>query len=144
MIATLWHRHRRLGTQVVRFGAVGVTATVTHVLIVVALVESGLARPFWANVVAFSTALVVSYFGNHAWTFELRGGHRRHLPRFLVVALVGLALNQGIVYGAVDLLAWDYRIALAIVVTSVPAMTFLLNRYWAFHGHHETDPDRRE
>ena len=123
---------RRLGGQVLRFAIVGVAATLTHVAIVLLLVEGGLARPFWANFVAFATAVFVTYFGNHAWTFRLSGGHARHFPRFLPVALAGLALNQGIVYLIVRVLAWDYRISLALVVTVVPAITFVLNRQWAF------------
>jgi putative flippase GtrA len=128
-------RHRRLGAEVLRFGAVGIAATLTHVAIVLVLVEGGLARPFSANVVAFAAAVFVTYFGNHAWTFRLAGGHARHFPRFLPVALSGLALNQAIVYLIVDVLAWDYRISLALVVTVVPAITFVLNRQWAFRPH---------
>lgn len=125
-------RHRHIGGQVFRFGVVGVCATLTHVGVVLALVEGGLAEPFWANVVAFTAAVFVTYFGNHGWTFRLAGGHVRHFPRFLPVALGGLAMNQGIVYLIVRVLAWDYRIALALVVTVVPAITFVLNRQWAF------------
>jgi putative flippase GtrA len=136
---TVLSRQRRLGTQVVRFGVVGVTATATHVGIVLALVETGLLTPFWANVVAFSAALFVSYLGNHKWTFELQGGHRRHFPRFITVAILGLAVNQGIFHVVVGVLQGDYRIALAIVVTVVPAITFVLNRFWAFRSHAGSD-----
>lgn len=136
-------RHRRLATQVVRFGIVGVTATAMHVGIVLGLVETGLLAPFWANVVAFSAALFVSYLGNHKWTFELQGGHRRHFPRFITVAILGLAANQGVFHVVVSVLQRDYRIALAIVVTVIPAVTFALNRLWAFRSDDGSgSPDR--
>lgn len=134
MLTTVASRYRRLGTQVVRFGVVGVTATATHVGIVLALVESGLLAPFWANVIAFSAALFVSYLGNHKWTFELQGAHRRHFPRFITIAVSGLAANQGVFHVVVGVLQRDYRIALAIVVTVLPAITFALNRFWAFRS----------
>lgn len=128
-------RHQVLRRQVGRFGIIGVGATLTHVVIVLALVEGRIMGPFAANVVAFSAALFVTYVGNHKWTFALTGAHRRHFPRFIVIALLGLSLNQGVVYLIVEALGWDYRIALALVATVVPAITFLLNRGWAFsHG----------
>lgn len=131
-------RHRQLGGQVVRFAVVGVSATLTHVVLVLVQVESGLLEPLAANVVAFSAALFVTYIGNHKWTFGLAGAHRRHFPRFIVIATLGLALNQAIVYLIVKVLQWDYRISLALVVTVVPAITFTLNRGWAFRH----DPGR--
>lgn len=128
-------RQPGLRRQVVRFGVIGISATLTHVVIVLALVEGRILEPFGANVIAFSTALFVTYVGNHKWTFGLSGAHGRHFPRFILIALLGLGLNQGIVYLIVEGLRWDYRIALALVVTVVPAITFLLNRGWAFsHG----------
>ena len=132
MIPAALRRYRHLGVQVARFAIVGVGATLTHVLIVLMLVENGLLHPFWANLIAFSTALFVTYFGNHQWVFELRGEHEHYFPKFIVIALLGLALNQGIVYLVVDSLGWDYRISLFLVVTAVPALTFALNRFWAF------------
>lgn len=128
-------RHQALRRQVMRFGIIGITATLTHVVIVLLLVEGRVLGPLSANIIAFSTALFVTYLGNHKWTFGLSGAHGRHFPRFIVIALLGLALNQSIVYLIVEALRWDYRIALALVVTVVPAITFLLNRGWAFsHG----------
>lgn len=115
-----------------RFGIVGICATVTHVVIVLSMVEGGFAGPFWANVAAFTGAVFVSYFGNHGWTFRLSGGHATHFSRFLPVALTGLALNQGIVYLVVRILGLDYRIALGLVVSVVPTITFTLSRQWAF------------
>ncbi len=132
MKAALFDRHRHLGHQLMRFGVIGVAATLTHAGIVLILVENGLIEPFWANFIAFMVALFVTYGGNHKWTFGLAGAHRRHFPRFLGAALLGLLLNQLIVYAIVEVLGWDYRISLALVVTAVPAITFTLNRLWVF------------
>jgi len=125
-------RHHKLRRQVLSFALIGIVATLTHASIVLLLVEGRVLGPFAANMIAFSTALFVTYVGNHRWTFGLTGAHQRHFPRFVVIALLGLALNQGIVYLVVDVLTWDYRIGLALVVSVVPAITFLLNRGWAF------------
>ncbi|MDP6707557.1 MAG: GtrA family protein [Alphaproteobacteria bacterium] len=140
MIATLLNRHRRLGIQVMRFGIIGVTSTTTHIVVVLAAVESGLLGPLAANLVGFFTSAAVSYLGNHKWTFELTGGHLRHITRFIPTATIGLSASQSIVYVVVNLLGRDYRIALAVIVVVVPTITFLLNRFWAFRAHPASAP----
>ena len=117
-----------------RFGLVGVAATLLHVALVLALVERVAAPLYLANGLAFCAALALSYLGNHAWTFRASGRHEVHFPRFVAVALAGLALNQGIMALAVEGLGLDYRIGLMLVVTLVPLLSFLGNRAWAFAG----------
>ena len=123
-----------LSVQLVKFGIVGVSATATHVVIALWLVEGAGIAPCWGNLAACSIALFVTYIGNHQWTFAVEGRHGHTLPRFLLVATLGLGLNQGTVVLVVDGLGWDYRIALALVVTAVPAITFTLNRGWALRA----------
>jgi putative flippase GtrA len=116
----------------VRFGIVGVAATFIHVAVFSLLVEVFGVAPVAASVPAFVTAMFASYGVNHRWTFGAQGSHRVHLPRYAVVALTGLGLNVLITYVVVNLLGYWYGLALAVVVTVVPAATFLLNRNWAF------------
>lgn len=122
----------RLVAQLLRFGAVGGLATGTHVAVVVVLVEAAGRGMLGANALAFAGALAVSYGGNRLWTFRSAGALGCEMPRFLLVALVGLALNQAIVYATVERLGWDYRLALLLVVLVVPATSFALNREWVF------------
>ena len=121
-----------LARQAVRFAVVGGGATVTHVAVALALTDAAGLRPFTANLGAFLVALLVSYFGNHAWTFSASGGHARHFPRFAAVAVPALFLNQAIVHVLVDRLGLDFRLALVFVVLVVPALSLILNRLWVF------------
>lgn len=118
--------------QAYRFAAVGVLATLVHAAIGLALAEGAGLPVFWANFAAFGAAVLVSYFGNLAWTLGLGDEGFARLPRFLVIAAVGLLFNQVIVFTAVDLLDWSYRLALAVVVLVVPLLTFIMNRRWVF------------
>ncbi len=118
--------------QAFRFAAVGVLATLSHAAIGLALAE-GMGLPaLWANFPAFGAAVLVSYFGNLAWTFGLGDEGLARLPRFLVIAVAGLFFNQLIVFAAVDLLGWSYRLALVVVVLVVPLLTFIMSRRWVF------------
>lgn len=121
-----------LPRQAFRFAVVGVMATMTHVTVAVVMVEAAAVRPIWANLIAFCAALFVSYGGNHRWTFGQVRGHGRSFPRFATVAVAGLVLNQTIMWALAERGGLDYRIALAVVVLVVPALTFMLNKLWVF------------
>lgn len=116
----------------VRFGIVGVAATVIHVAVFTMLVELLRVAPVVASVPAFITAMLASYSVNHRWTFSASGSHGVYLPKYAVVAVLGLALNVLITYLIVNVLGYWYGLALALVVTVVPTATYLLNRNWAF------------
>jgi putative flippase GtrA len=117
--------------QAQRLAVVGLLAGAVHVGVALLLIErDGVAVPV-ANALAFLLAMPVSYGGNHAWTFRRQGGLERHYPRFLAIAVLGLALNQAIVLAAVTVAGLPYLIAIGIVAPSVPGLTFLANRHWA-------------
>jgi len=118
--------------QFLRFVVVGVASTLTHIAVAIVLNEMLSLSALVANFLAFTTPVLVSYLGNHGWTFSRRGQHSRYLPRFVLVALTGMALNQLIVYGIVDLGGLSYRLALATVVLIVPMFSFALNQMWVF------------
>ncbi len=131
-----------LARQAIRFAVVGGGATMTHVAVALALTDAAGLRPFTANLGAFLVALLVSYFGNHAWTFAASGGHARHFPRFAAVAVPALFLNQAIVHVIVDRLGFDFRFALFLVVLIVPALSLVLNRVWVFSRPRHSAPAR--
>jgi putative flippase GtrA len=54
------------------------------------------------------------------------------LPRYATVALVGLALNIVITFVVVNIGGYWYGYALLAVISTVPAVSFLLSKYWAF------------
>jgi putative flippase GtrA len=136
LLAWAWLLHLiRSNARVLRFGIVGVAATAVHVGTVVVLVESGLQpNPLLANLIAFSLAVFVSYFGHNLWTFRARERNLPQFLRFLVTTVVALGLNQLILYIVVRLLHWDYRIGLLLVTVLVPLFVYTLARLWVFRS----------
>jgi len=118
--------------QAARFGAVGLAATVTHVLAVVAMVELAAVPVLTANFGAFLIAVLVTYLGNHRWTFECEGAHARYFPRFVAIAALSLALGQMIVWVITQRAGGDYRIAVAVVALIMPAFGFAASRFFVF------------
>jgi putative flippase GtrA len=116
----------------IRFVVTGLLATATHASAFVMLIELASLRAVYAAVCSFLVALGVSYTLNYHWTFKAGGRHRVALPRFVLVALVGLILNIGITYLVVDIWSLWYGYALIAVVTAIPVVTYVLSRFWAF------------
>lgn len=123
--------------QYVRFGAVGLVSTSTHVLMFTAFIELACLAPLLANLAAFGIALLVSFVGHFHWTFrtEIENSERKAglaLARFTAVAITGLLLNSLAVYFIVDLLSLAYPYAIALMISVVPLVLFLLGKFWAF------------
>ncbi len=128
--------------RLARFGIVGLSAAAVHYWVVIALVEWLDIAPLQANVGGFVAAFGVSYFGHRHWTFSdamATHGENKHasFPRFLLVALLGFGMNQLMFYLLLRYAGWPYYLALAVVVFTVAAMTYVLSRLWAFrHASH--------
>ena len=118
--------------QIATFGAAGVLATLVHVVIGVSLNRLAGLTPFTANLIAFPAATCVTLFSNSRLTFRGHGGGAASLAKGVATVLFGLVLNQMIVVIVVDRLGFPYEAALVVIIAAVPAVTFLLFKFWAF------------
>lgn len=115
------------------FIAVGVSALITHWLVVVLLVPLLGLHPLLANVVAFLVAFNVSYFGHRHLTFQASGRtHRQTLPRFATVAASSFLLNEALYWALLSYTPLRYDIAMLLVLGSVAVLTYVLGKFWAF------------
>lgn len=117
--------------QISRFGFVGVLATIVHVSVGMGMHEGVGMAAFWANLIAFACALGVSFIGQTRLTFPDSAVSHGTFARFTVVAVTGLGLNQLIVWVVVSVFGGPYELALVIIFLTVPAVTFLLLKFWA-------------
>lgn len=116
-----------------KFILVGFAATAVHVLVALTCYEIFEISAFTANFVAFFCAVLFSYSGHYRWTFLSRGNHQIQLPKFAVVAVLGLLLNQSIVYVMVDEFGFPYRSVLLLIIIVVPLLSYTLSDKWVFN-----------
>jgi putative flippase GtrA len=114
------------------YAVVGVIGTAVHAGITVALVELAGWHPVAASAGGFVVALVTQYLLNNALVFRAGPPGWGQFLRYTVVSLSGLALNLGIMYTVVELLAWPYPVGIALAILIVTPSNFLLNRGWSF------------
>ncbi len=125
----LWRRFRkRLGV----FTLIGILATVVHFLTVFTTVHFFNFQPLFANIVAFLTAFLVSYYGHKHHTFADLSYNQNSLLRYFQVALLGFAINEFLYYLFLTYLHIHYLLALLVVLMIVPGFTFLFSYHWAF------------
>ena len=92
---TLRPEHRTLFVQFFRFGVVGFTGLFVDAGVVYA--ARGLVGLYWAGAMGYPVAASTNWLLNRLWTFKGPSQHAAHIQwlRFLVVSLVGFALNRG-------------------------------------------------
>lgn len=115
------------------FILVGISALLTHWLMVLLLVPLAGLHPLLANLVAFLVAFQVSYFGHRHLTFRAGArSHRQTLPRFATVAAGSFLLNEAMYWALLSWTPLRYDIAMLLVLGSVAVLTYLLGKFWAF------------
>ncbi|WP_088345649.1 MULTISPECIES: GtrA family protein [Rhodomicrobium] len=123
-----------LRRQLAGFFVVGCAAALTHLSVVMLLVEAFFWPALVANIAAFAVAFGVSFGGHSRLTFPVRPSRRAAARyRFFVVAVSAFILNQSAY--AVGLQLFGERFYLPVlffVLLLVAAATFVASRLWAF------------
>lgn len=123
-----------LFVQFVRFGIVGVLASLVHYGVAMAAIRFGVV-PLAANGVAFVIAFQVSFIGHFRWSFAGKSADfSRSIRRFTMVALLGFLMNEALLWAMLKWTDIPTRISLPFVLLAVALLNFLLSKIWAFSG----------
>jgi putative flippase GtrA len=127
-------RLRRLleGPRLARYLVTGLASLLTHLLILLALVEWLGFDSVFASTLGFLASVVVSYLLQWAWVFNSTRAVAQSFPRFLVVTGIGFALNLGVMAAGTWLLGFHYLPVQIVAFVLVPVSNYLLNGLWTF------------
>lgn len=118
--------------EFVRYTLIGGLATGGHYAVLLALVEAFHVAPSFAAAIGGTCGALIAYAGNRRFTFPGGARHRTALPRFLLVAALGAALNGGMVWAGTAVLGWHYLAAQMAATLTALLVTYGYNRSWAF------------
>ena len=121
---------RQLLPRAGRFAVVGGVATAFQYALLVLLIELAAVSEIPASAVSFSLSALLNYLLNYYLTFSSGVRHRQALPRFVVVAAVGLSINTLCFSLAITLLPYLLAQVVATLVTLVS--NFLFHQYWVY------------
>jgi putative flippase GtrA len=119
--------------RALRYGVVGAVAFAVDLGCLLLLVDH---MPLLAaNTLAFLIANAVNFWLGHVWVFErsLRGpGVGRQYAGVLLVSLVGLAINDAVVWGGVVLLGLGLVVAKVIATAAAMVWNFAARSLWIY------------
>lgn len=117
-----------IARQFIIYGMVALIPTAVDFSLLYFLTEFAGVYYLLSLTIAFSIAAIVSYFAQKRLTFK--NGSQRYAPQFSVfclISLVGLLINAGIVFGAVEFFGLWYMFG-KVVATGVSYI-------WNFSAH---------
>jgi putative flippase GtrA len=119
-------------TQFLRYACVGAVGTAAHYVVLIALVQGAGAAPIAASIAGSIVGAFANYALNHQFTFASGRAHRIALPRFLVIAGTGVALNAAVMAAMLAVVSPHYLVAQVVATGVVLVAGFLANRRWTF------------
>lgn len=119
--------------QVAKFGIVGVVATVLDFLILYILADFIGLHYLTAAALAFVAATLFNYAASMRYVFTSRFGEaekRQELLLFVTLSVIGLGLNQVLMWLFVDQVALHYLVAKIAATVFVMAWNFISRKIW--------------
>jgi len=118
--------------RLLRFGIVGVVATLTHyVLALVMVAVAGLPAQA-AHVMGFLAAVPVSFLGHYHWTFRSSVNYSRAARRFFAAAAGAFLVSAMLLEVLNRLTTWDVAATILVCVLVIPGVSYVINRVFVF------------
>ena len=114
----------------IKYSSAGGLATAVHYLIFLLTINIMLWTPWQSTLLAGCIGALTAYSLNYRYTFLSQASHRKILPKFLLVASLGIIIQTLIVAALSSHL--HYLLAQLMATFSGLILTFILNRYWTF------------
>jgi len=115
-----------------RFAVVGGLATSTYLVISNVLIFLQILSGAMASAVAYILAMLVSYAGQSRFTFRVENGDSKQPVRFIAMSICGIGISYFNVFAAENLFRVDPFWGTLATAFAVPAVSFLLMKFWVF------------
>ncbi|MFL1453584.1 GtrA family protein [Marinobacter sp. GN3S48] len=118
----------------IKFLGVGGAATLIQYGILIALVEGVQASAVVGSTIGYIVSGIFNYTLNYYFTFSSTAKHRMAAIRFVIVAIIGLALNSSLVYLLTDVFSMFYIAAQVFATGVVVIWNFVAHKNWTYHS----------
>lgn len=117
---------------IARYLVCGASATAVHYSILAALVELIGIDETVSTTIGYAVSGFVNYLLLYNWAFKSSVRHRKASIRFVVLAMVTLALNSTLFWALFELAGLWYMLAQAITTLLILTVTFSVNSRYTF------------
>ena len=119
----------KLIIQLIKFGIVGVIATLIDLAVLMVLKEILDVDVLAASAVAFSVSVIANYILSMLFVFESRGNSKvKEFLVFVVLSIGGLLLNQFIMWIGTEIMTAYYLWVKAFALVFVPIYNFITRK----------------
>lgn len=124
-------RHVKLLAQIERFGITGGTSFVLDCCLLIALTELAGLNYLVSATISFSISVVYVYLLSIFWVFDFSSGKMTRLSAsvpFIILAVLGLGLNNAVLYVGVEFLAVHYAVCKVFATAVVMVFNFITRK----------------
>jgi putative flippase GtrA len=119
----------------IKFGVVGLSGMVVDFGITYLCKEKLKIHKYIANSLGFIVATGTNYSLNRLWTFNNHDPNTvTQFGKFFMIALIGLAMSNGIIYLFHEKFKWNFYLAKAFAIGLVSLWNFFANYLYTFTG----------
>jgi putative flippase GtrA len=118
--------------QFIKFATIGALGTIFHYILLIVMVSIFYQPPVLATSCGALLGAIINYVLNKTLTFRSSRKHSEALPRFLLLATIGLALN-GLIMACLLDLGMFYLMAQIIATGFILIFNYFVSRVWIFH-----------
>ena len=119
--------------QFIKFALVGSSGLIVDFGITFLLKEKLSFNRYFANSMGFSIAVISNYFLNKYWTFrDLNPEIFAQGGKFILIAIMGLIINNQVIYIFNHKKDWNFYIAKVLAVGIVVLWNFSANYFYTF------------
>ena len=121
---------QKLLAQIVKFGIVGVIATVIDFAVLIALTELAGWNPVASATASFIVSVIFNYVASMRYVFSHREGMslRREFIIFVVLSVIGLINNDALMWVGTEFASLDYRLVKVLATCVVMIWNFVTRK----------------
>lgn len=118
---------KHLLAQIMKFGVVGVIATVIDFGVMIFLTEVFGINPVASATVSFTVSVIFNYLASMRYVFSHREGmsRQREFVIFIVLSVIGLVINDALMWVGTEMTPVDYRIVKVLATAVVMVWNFV-------------------
>lgn len=127
---------KHLLAQIMKFGVVGVIATVIDFGVMIFLTEVFGINPVASATVSFTVSVIFNYLASMRYVFSHREGmsRQREFVIFIVLSFIGLAINDALMWVGTEMTPVDYRIVKVLATAVVMVWNFVSRKIFLDGG----------